>query len=246
MNKKEGFWHRAGDFFSGKGFYIVLFLCVVVIGASAWAMLTLGNNTAEINPLDEQAAVTAEADAAVTEDGQAVMADLPIEDMTEDAVYASEEPAEELPEAEAETEAEETTSLMTNFIWPVSGEVVTNSSTTDLMYDKTMGDWRTHAGVDIAAEIGTTVLAINGGSVESIKDDDLYGTTVTINHGDGLVSVYSNLAITPTVAIGQVVASGEIIGAVGDTAIVEGGIVSHLHLQVLSDGVNVDPLEFLP
>jgi len=204
-------------------------------------MLTLGNNATEINPLDGQAAVTAEAGAAVTEEGKAVMAGQPIEDMTEDAIYASEEP-----ETEESPEAEETTSLMTNFVWPVSGEVVTYSSTSELMYDKTMGDWRTHAGLDIAAETGTTVLAINGGTVENIKDDGLYGTTVTINHGDGLVSVYSNLAITPTVAIGQVVASGETIGAVGDTAIVESGIVSHLHLQVLSNGVNIDPLEYLP
>lgn len=242
MNKKEGFLHRAGDFFSGKGFYIVLFLCVVVIGVSAWAMLTLGNNTAEIDQIEGQVAeVTSELSDDVA--AGAVMAGQDAaDDITEDAVYASDEPAE----SPTETAEDETTSLMTNFVWPVRGEVITENSTTDLIYDKTMADWRTHAGIDISAEVGTPVLAINGGTVRSITDDDLYGTTVTIDHGDDLESVYSNLATTPTVAIGQEVASGETIGAVGDTAIVESGIVSHLHLEVLSSGVKVDPMDYLP
>ena len=38
--KKKGFGESLEAFFAGKGFYIVLFLCVAVIGVSAWAMLT--------------------------------------------------------------------------------------------------------------------------------------------------------------------------------------------------------------
>ncbi|MCL2568984.1 MAG: hypothetical protein FWE12_06100 [Oscillospiraceae bacterium] len=39
MNRNESFSRRVGDFLAGRGFYIALFLCVAVIGASAWAML---------------------------------------------------------------------------------------------------------------------------------------------------------------------------------------------------------------
>ena len=39
-DKKKPFFERAEAFFAGKGFYIVLFLCVTVIGVSAWSLLT--------------------------------------------------------------------------------------------------------------------------------------------------------------------------------------------------------------
>ena len=44
-DKKKPFFERAEQFFAGKGFYIVLFLCVTVIGVSAWSMLTGGGKT---------------------------------------------------------------------------------------------------------------------------------------------------------------------------------------------------------
>ena len=50
-DKKQPFFQRAEHFFAGKGFYIVLFLCVAVIGVSAWSMLTgKGANIAGTEP----------------------------------------------------------------------------------------------------------------------------------------------------------------------------------------------------
>lgn len=274
MNKKDGFLQRAGDFLSGKGFYIVLFLCVAVIGASAWAMLSLGNNE-EIN--SEVAEVSSDAspsnpsntmETSDEVDGQAgeedwtVMAEsetevLDEEETLEEAEENEQEEAEESPESEEEaaveqspeaeesTEPQEETAAISGYIWPVSGEVIVQHSTSELMYDKTMGDWRTHSGIDISADLGSKVLAICSGTVESIVEDGLYGTTVTIDHGNELKSVYSNLASTPTVAEGDTVSAGNTIGAVGDTAIAESGIETHLHLEIIDSGVKVDPLDYL-
>ena len=75
---------------------------------------------------------------------------------------------------------------------------------------------------------------------------DLLGTTVVIRHRDGLESVYANLAATPTVAVGDQVVVGQVIGAVGDTALCETGEVCHLHLAMRRDGESVDPADFLP
>jgi len=132
------------------------------------------------------------------------------------------------------------------FVWPVYGRVETSHSAEHLIFDQTMGDWRTHVGIDIAAELGEPVLAIAAGTIERVFHDDLLGTTVVINHGGGLQSLYANLMEVPTVEEGQWVAMGTPIGAVGATAIAKAGLVHHVHLEVIEHGVQVDPLRFLP
>jgi len=115
-----------------------------------------------------------------------------------------------------------------------------------LQYDKTMGDWRTHNGVDIAAQIGTKVMAAAAGTVSKVEADDMYGTVVYIDHGEGLVSVYANLAAAPTVKKGDAVTMGSVIGSVGDTALAEKGEVAHLHFEMVKDGSPADPADYLP
>ena len=50
-----------------------------------------------------------------------------------------------------------------------------------LVYNPTLEDWRIHNGLDIAAQEGTSVLAASSGTVLSVKDDALMGTTVTLD-----------------------------------------------------------------
>ena len=56
---------------------------------------------------------------------------------------------------------------------------------TELMYDETMADWRTHDGVDIKAEEGDAVKTAADGTVKMVRYDDLMGVTVVIAHADG-------------------------------------------------------------
>ena len=115
-----------------------------------------------------------------------------------------------------------------------------------LAYDVTMKDWRTHDGIDISTDAGAVVRAAADGTVESIKQDDLYGTTVVIKHGGGIKTVYSNLAETPTVSEGDSVRAGDVIGSVGESALCEIGQPAHLHFAMSVDGVSVDPDSYLP
>ena len=119
------------------------------------------------------------------------------------------------------------------YVWPVQGELERTHSTDKLAYDVTMRDWRTHEGIDIEAAIGSTVSASHAGSVESVVDDDFYGTVVTVNHGDGSCTVYANLAELPAVSVGA-------------TALCESGQGTHLHFAIYVDGSCVDPLIYLP
>lgn len=129
--------------------------------------------------------------------------------------------------------------------WPISGEVLKPFSTENLLYSNTLGDWRAHSGIDIKAEIGTKVSAAGNGVVESIAHRDDMGITITIDHKNGLKSIYCNLSSDSMVYEGQEVAEGDIISGVGDTALFETGDVGHLHFEILEDGQPVDPAVWL-
>ena len=249
MNEnKKPFAQRAEQFFAGKGFYIVLFLCVAVIGVSAWSMLT-GNGTAGVRD-SEVGIAAANMEPAATllpEVPPATAAPKPAATPapTEAPVQATPAPATApAPAAEAKTSAP--AAAPDYFIWPVAGPIENGYSIEVLVFNDTMRDWRTHDGVDIACDLGTQVKAIANGTVSDVYRDDLYGTTVVIAHQNGVVSQYSNLAATPTVAAGDAVSVGQVIGAVGDTALAEAGEVCHLHLGMTKDGISVDPMDYLP
>ena len=133
----------------------------------------------------------------------------------------------------------------TGYVWPVEGAVARDFSLEVFAYDDTMGDWRTHDGIDIAAEVGTQVIAACSGVVTAVRDDDMMGTLVTIAHDDGYETTYANLRSSPGVGEGQYVSAGEVIGAVGSSSIAEFSMPAHLHFSVSKDGVPCDPAEFL-
>ena len=128
---------------------------------------------------------------------------------------------------------------------PVQGQVLAAFSGEELCYSETLGDWRTHEGLDIGAKPGTTVLSAASGTVRSVVDDPLMGTTVTIDHVGGYSTEYANLQAKPTVLAGDEVSAGQIIGAVGETAVAESAQPPHLHFGVRKDGKCMDPEEFL-
>ena len=130
-------------------------------------------------------------------------------------------------------------------VWPVSGSAQAAYSVDALQYNATTQDWRTHAGVDLAASVGMPVKAAGSGVVTAVYDDEFLGTTVVINHPDGHVSQYSNLAVMPSVSAGDSVEAGQTIGAVGETALLEIADEPHLHFAVYANGDTIDPAEFI-
>jgi len=253
MNRKDSFFKRTGDFLAGRGFYLVLFLCVVVIGISAWAML--GGSTVDDAlslPVAGEIEDLAQQPPNIPTMGETEQPQLPVRPRPADqeTIFGRDEP-EEAPEPESEepvAPAPEQPAVQEplQFVWPVGGQVEVYHSMDQLIFDRTMGDWRTHAGMDIAAELGERVLAVTAGTVERIFHHDLLGTTVLIDHGNGLQSLYANLAEVPVVEEGQWISMGTPIGAVGTTALAKSGVVHHLHLEMIENGVRVDPLKFLP
>lgn len=132
-----------------------------------------------------------------------------------------------------------------DYIAPVKGKIQMKYSMDMPIYSKTLDQYMTHSGIDIAAPLSTKVKAIAGGTVTKVSEDDRYGTTVEITHGNGIVSIYSNLAQQGTAEAGDVVKQGEIIGAIGETALFETLEESHLHLEMTRDSAYVNPTEYI-
>lgn len=240
MNQNR--WKKLGDFLLGKGFYIVLFLCVAAMGISGYYLVrSVSGGETEDQAVTGNPTVVLPDSSAQT----APKAEKPAEKTPEQKSTVQEEKDD--PEALPQTQAQDqTTRDVVVYTWPVKGELLRGFAVETLSYDQTMGDWRTHAGVDIAAEVGRKVWAAGEGTVSEVYEDPMMGVTVVIEHPDGVTSTYSNLAADPLVTVGDTVDTGAEIGAVGETAIAESAMEPHLHLEMTKEGAALDPVSLLP
>ena len=230
----------ARHFFSGTGLYIALFLGLTALAVAGYWMLLPSHSDKTPDPEIEP--VTTPITAEPIEQPAPVMPEIepeapaePVQSVTELAL-----------DAEAAESAEQTAPVAPRLIVsPLNGETVAAFSMNELVYSETLADWRTHDGIDIKAPAGTQVLAACSGTVISVADDDLMGTTVVISHDGGYETTYSNLQSVPTVSPEQYVSAGQVIGAVGETSLAEAAVTPHLHFSVSKDGEAVDPQEFL-
>ena len=218
--------------FGGRGFYIALVLCLAVVGVLGWFAIFGGDEPIEdaVNP------------APVVVDPAPVTPD-PVVEEPEEPEIVEEEPVVE-PVVQP-VEIHEVEQLLPQVISPLDGTTVTVFSMTELMYDETMGDWRTHNGLDIQAAEGDAVKTAAAGTVVAVVDDELMGTTVWIEHAGGYTTQYSSLQTDPPVRQGQTVSAGDIIGTVGATAAAEHNMGPHLHFAVSKDGKIIDPAEYV-
>ncbi len=134
-----------------------------------------------------------------------------------------------------------------SFDLPVIGTVTKEYSIDTPVYSITMNDYRAHTGIDISCEEGSGVSACAGGIVKHIVNDPMMGTSVTIEHADGVASSYMNLneTLPEDITVGAQVEKGQLIGAVGNSAIVEIASEPHLHFEMTLSGAYVDPLTML-
>ncbi len=117
--------------------------------------------------------------------------------------------------------------------WPVTGQVSS-------VFGPRAG--RTHEGLDVAAEEGKPIRAIDAGVVVFAGWRGTYGYTVIINHGRGVRSLYAH-ASTLEVSPGECVEQGQTIARIGSTGHSTG---PHLHLELLYGGVPLNPQNYLP
>ena len=119
---------------------------------------------------------------------------------------------------------------------------LTNAVVTDVYgYTRQTGAYSiAHKGTDFHASEGTSVMTINRGVVRVAHTYRDYGKTVVVDHGLGVLSFYMHLSKI-SVAEGQLVTRGQVVGLSGHTGYAE---QPHLHLSIRVGGVSVDPMKF--
>ena len=127
------------------------------------------------------------------------------------------------------------------FIMPIEGEVFAPYSQGELVRNLTLGEWRTHDGVDIQAAKGSPVRAVADGVVSQVYHDPMWGTVVEITHAGGLTSVTSGLDPAVAVKQGDSVRIEDTIGVVG-SILSEVSLDDHVHFGLKQDGKWVDPI----
>ena len=123
--------------------------------------------------------------------------------------------------------------------------MITPFSGSELVRNETTGSWQTHNGTDFAADVGAEVYAVAGGEVTEVKNDPVWGVTVTVDHLNGYVTRYCGLSQALSVQKGDKLSGGDLIGTLGNTADIESALTPHLHLEMLHNGSYIDPMSEL-
>lgn len=243
-----------------KGFYAALSISAVMVGAACLFAHKQGDALPDIKPSAEKTPIVREAavDKRITGLPKTTS---PAMTITSAAVTAP-MPSETIPAAEISVDApfevdsafldrEQTLSAaaegLTGAALPLSdvSNVINPFSGGELVKNETTGTWQTHNGTDIAAEVGADVFAAESGEIAAVSNDPLWGVTVVIDHKNGFATRYCGLGADLAVQKGDQVKSGDIIGAVGETADIESALVPHLHIEISHNGSYIDPMTVL-
>ncbi len=212
--------NRFLDFLRRNAVYLVLSLCIIAIGVSVTLVLVSRQN--EFN--------------AGNNDQTAELPDEPTggEDLT---------PSD--PVEKPDQTPTEPVDVPIIFAMPVENPVSVGEYSETMVWNGTLGRFSAHMAVDFFADEGTAVVCAFDGVVKSVETTLLKGTTIVIDHGDGLTTVYNSLADGEKVIVGQTVKKGDVIGEVSSTNRQESSLGAHLHFEVMENGEFVDPAKYI-
>ncbi|MDO4564635.1 MAG: M23 family metallopeptidase [Clostridia bacterium] len=231
------------DFFKKQGLYIALALCLLVVGA---AVLILALPQDEEQTAQNDDPIVVDADNSNDQPLSEVQSKATVVPQTQLPTSTPMASASIIPTAEpTPTPKAKTTTTTTKADAPVSGEIIWGFATDKLIYSKTLDQWMTHDGVDIAAAEGTEVKCVLSGTVKEVYEDDALGFTVIVEHSSNRTTLYANLSESIPVKAGDKVNAGTVIGTVGSSAISECALEPHLHFAFYVDGVAKDPADYV-
>ena len=132
------------------------------------------------------------------------------------------------------------------FALPVSGVLSKKHSVDTQVFSPTLNEYRVHLGIDIATEEAAPVFAMAAGTVAQIWEDPMMGWSIALSHTGDAVTVYKNLSkqFADGITVGAEVEAGQLLGSIGDSAMIEIAEEPHLHMEMTVKGLQVDPLEY--
>ncbi|MBU5486111.1 M23 family metallopeptidase [Clostridium sp. MSJ-11] len=242
MEKK--FSKKFSNFIKKEGFYVILFLCLCILATVA-VMVSRNNRINKDEISSNQPGIVNETGKEIGE-----ITEKPFEDF--DNALQVKNDKDDTVKKETETKKEEnktaevSTTVNTKFIKPVEG-ILARDYSEEPVYWKSTNSHRPNFGMDIKCEVGKSVVAVMEGKVESIETDSIDGVQVTINHQNGLKTVYANLDPKVSVTKDQTVKTGTKIGTVGKSTVRASYETygDHLHFAVMKNEEFINPAKYI-
>lgn len=251
------------------GFYIILFICICIVGTTAvWMSTNDVEKTESTEAQGNQKNQELEEDIETKTDHEILEELAKLDKLNEtkeknnnqitkdnSSKNKTEEEKKQIIKEEqkiktSSSEEQKSTVAIQNqslsMIVPLNGIVTTEFARDRLIYSKTLEQWTTHNGIDISAKKGSVIRATLDGVVKSVKREYNLGIVITIDHGNGLVTKFACVSTDEMVKEGQKVKKGDPISGVGEGVGFEVAQGPHLHFEVLKDGKYVDPQQYLP
>ncbi len=230
-------------FMETKGFYLVLGLCVIAVGVAGYLIFGQGDPAGNVvDPEDVLQEDELEIPGPSLKDDEEENKPGDSDQQPGDEDVQTQQP--EVPE-DPDTPVNNPVKVpKVTYTQPVQGKVIRSFSGDTLVKDETMGDWRTHNGTDFACKKEAEAVAFAAGTVISAEEKGLYGLCLTIDHGDGLVSVLAGLS-SCKVKSGDKVTCGQVIGTCAGNMEAESAQESHVHLEVTKAGKYIDPMSLI-
>lgn len=128
-------------------------------------------------------------------------------------------------------------------LWPMDGNVIMNYSMDSTIYHATLDQYKYNPAIIIAGDVNNKVYSVAKGKITSISQNEVTGTTVTVDLGDGYQAIYGQLKEL-NFDVGDYLESGHVIGYVSEPTkyySVEG---SNLYFELQKDGEPIDPIVF--
>ncbi len=226
MNKFKTAFTKVGKFLKKNVYYVLIICCLAAIGTMV--AVTVAENGKQPDT-DNPGVVQPNEPGNLSPDNPSEPND-PSIDTPADPVGPS-----------TPTEPEEVI-----FVCPTSNYTVGQEYSMDmLVWNATLRQYQTHSGIDFLTSSAEDVRCAYDGTVENITTDTLNGTTVTIKHENGIVTIYGSVDGV-TVKKGQSVKSGDVIGKTSAGKMSESSLGNHLHFEVKENGEYIDPYTYLP
>ncbi|HIX13747.1 MAG TPA: M23 family metallopeptidase [Candidatus Anaerofilum faecale] len=240
------------SFLRGKGFYLVLAGCI--LAAAACSFVAIRNMMTELNENAGQTPQEGDAewdldidlpDTPVEQKADSVpVPSTPVPSPAASSSGSSSAQSQQAPSSGSSAPEEPADVPAQSYVRPVPGQTSLAYSGDELIFNETLGDWRTHNGADLAAAAGDEVKSVMAGTVAKAEEDGNWGGVVEVDCG-GIVLRYAGLQLPLQVAAGDTLEAGQTLGLVGEVPC-ESVADSHLHFEALADGQYVDPAPYLP
>ncbi|MBE6598777.1 MAG: M23 family metallopeptidase [Ruminococcaceae bacterium] len=235
----------------------LLITLVVLLAAAAILIAVTGSankKTEDTPPVDNKTAETSGAVESRNPETEDTIGKLFGKTEQESSAPESEKTAEtekSKPSAAESDEVKEVSAPVTeplpSFTVPVNGMVSKTHSIDVPVFSCTMNDYRTHTGVDILCEVGTSVVAPADGTIGQVWEEPMMGICLNVIHRGGAVTTFKGLASETLdfITAGTDVVRGQAIAASGSTALIECGDEPHVHMEMTVNGEIVDPAEYI-